>query len=79
MKNVSLLIFAAACSLLANAQQATPAEQRIAAARQQITAHPRQAEPYNNLGNLLSADKNFDEALKNILLEFEGITSKAAR
>jgi tetratricopeptide (TPR) repeat protein len=33
----------------AQTQQATPAEQRIAAARQQIAANPKNAEAYNNL------------------------------
>jgi tetratricopeptide (TPR) repeat protein len=33
----------------AQAEQTTPAQQRVVAARQQVTAHPRQAEPYNNL------------------------------
>src|SRR6204780_3686055 len=33
----------------AHAQQSTPAEQRIAAARQQIASHPKKAEAYNNL------------------------------
>ncbi len=34
---------------IAQTQQATPAEQRIAAARQQIAANPKNAEAYNNL------------------------------
>jgi tetratricopeptide (TPR) repeat protein len=57
MKNAYLLILAVAFATLANAQtlQTTPAEQRIAAARQQITALPRQAEPYNNLALALLA------------------------
>ncbi len=57
MKNSYLLILAVACSPWAHAQTqpATPAEQRIAAARQQITAQPRQAEPYNNLALALLA------------------------
>ena len=38
---------------LGNAQQTTPAEQRIAAARQQIVAHPKSAEAYNNLAAAL--------------------------
>jgi tetratricopeptide (TPR) repeat protein len=38
---------------LASAQQTTPAEQRIAAARQQITANPKSAEAYNNLAGAL--------------------------
>jgi tetratricopeptide (TPR) repeat protein len=38
---------------LGNAQQTTPAEQRIAAARQQIAAHPKSAEAYNNLAAAL--------------------------
>ena len=33
----------------AHAQQSTPAEQRIAAARQQIASDPKKAEAYNNL------------------------------
>src|SRR5271155_5547465 len=33
----------------AHAQQNTPAEQRIAAARQQIASDPKKAEAYNNL------------------------------
>ena len=36
-----------------NAQQTTPAEQRIAAARQQIAANPKSAEAYNNLAAAL--------------------------
>jgi tetratricopeptide (TPR) repeat protein len=37
----------------AQTQQTTPAEQRIAAARQQIAAHPKSAEAYNNLAAAL--------------------------
>jgi tetratricopeptide (TPR) repeat protein len=57
MKNASLVVLATASLLLGHAlaQQTTPAEQRIAAARQQITAQPKQAEPYNNLALALLA------------------------
>lgn len=46
--SVALLIACFICAS-ARAQQTTPAEQRIAAARQQITADPKRAEAYNNL------------------------------
>ena len=36
-------------------EQTTPAQQRVVAARQQITAQPRQTEPYNNLALALLA------------------------
>ncbi len=39
----------------ANAEQTTPAQQRIAAARQQITQNPKKAEAYNSLALALMA------------------------
>jgi tetratricopeptide (TPR) repeat protein len=39
----------------AQAEQTTPAQQRVVTARQQITAQPTQAEPYNNLALALLA------------------------
>jgi tetratricopeptide (TPR) repeat protein len=51
MKLASAIILIAASVLLAKAetQQMTPAEQRIAAARQQIASDPKKSETYNNL------------------------------
>ncbi|MGA7807707.1 tetratricopeptide repeat protein, partial [Bradyrhizobium sp.] len=51
MKLSSAIILIAASVLFAKAetQQATPAEQRIAAARQQIASDPKKPEAYNNL------------------------------
>src|SRR5271155_1731960 len=51
MKHILALIYIAGSIALRNAQaqQATPAEQHIAAARQQIAADPKRAEAYNNL------------------------------
>jgi tetratricopeptide (TPR) repeat protein len=51
MKLSSAIILIAASVLLAKAetQQMTPAEQRIAAARQQIASDPKKPEAYNNL------------------------------
>jgi tetratricopeptide (TPR) repeat protein len=51
MKLVPIIILLAGSALLGNAQvqSTTPAEQRIAAARQQIAADPKKAEAYNNL------------------------------
>jgi tetratricopeptide (TPR) repeat protein len=48
--NLSSAIFLIATSvLLGKAQQVTPAEQRIAAARQQLTSDPKKPEAYDNL------------------------------
>ena len=51
MKLTSAIILIAGGVLLGNAQaqQATPAEQRIAAAKRQIASDPRKPEAYNNL------------------------------
>jgi predicted Zn-dependent protease len=51
MKLTSAIILIAGGVLLGNAQaqHATPAEQRIAAARQQIASDPKKPEAYNNL------------------------------
>src|ERR1700674_5654054 len=51
MKIVSAIFLVAGSVLMSNtyAQPVTPAEQRIAAARQQIAADPKKAEAYNNL------------------------------
>ena len=51
MKLTSTILFVAGSVLLGNAQltRVTPAEQRIAAARQQITSDPKGPEGYNNL------------------------------
>jgi tetratricopeptide (TPR) repeat protein len=51
MKLTSTILFVAGSVLLGNAQVArvTPAEQRIAAARQQIASDPKGPEGYNNL------------------------------
>jgi tetratricopeptide (TPR) repeat protein len=51
MKIASALFLIAGSILMGNAhaQQSTPAEQRIAAARQQIAADPKKPEAYNNL------------------------------
>jgi tetratricopeptide (TPR) repeat protein len=51
MKLSSAIILIAASALFANAEtrQVTPAEQRIAAARQQIASDPKKSEAYNNL------------------------------
>jgi tetratricopeptide (TPR) repeat protein len=54
---MKLALFLAGLCLLANAeaQQTTPAEQRMAAARQQITQNPKKAEAYNSLALALIA------------------------
>src|SRR5580692_8107032 len=51
MKVLSAIILIAASAQFARAetQQATPAEQRIAAARQQVASDPKKPEAYNNL------------------------------
>jgi tetratricopeptide (TPR) repeat protein len=51
MKLASVIFLTVGSVVLGNAQtpRPTPAEQRIAAATQQIDAHPRQAEGYNDL------------------------------
>jgi predicted Zn-dependent protease len=51
MKLSSAIVLIAASVLFAKAetQQVTPAEQRIAAARQQIASDPKKPEAYNNL------------------------------
>ena len=51
MKLTSAIFLIAASIFLsqAQAQQMTPAEQRIAAARQQIASDPKKPEAYNNL------------------------------
>ena len=51
MKHACVVFLIAGSAFLGNAhaQQTTPAQQRIAAARQQITADPKRAEAYNNL------------------------------
>jgi hypothetical protein len=51
MKLAPAILLIASSILLGNAhaQQATPAEQRIAAARQQLASDPKKPEAYNNL------------------------------
>jgi tetratricopeptide (TPR) repeat protein len=51
MKLTLTILFVAGSALLGNAQvtRVTPAEQRIAAARQQIASNPKEPEGYNNL------------------------------
>ena len=51
MKLACVMFLTVGSVVLGNAQASrpTPAEQRIAAATQQIDAHPKQAEGYNDL------------------------------
>ncbi len=49
MKLTSVIFLIATSVLLGKAQQVTPAEQRIAAARQQVASDPKKPEAFNNL------------------------------